>query len=232
MESRPHLALLAAPAVFISAPVSGIVAAAATALAATGALEARHRMLRREDGITAIPFLDAVDLYDVAGAPLKPGRVYARHPKATKADRLIVAKDLHAFIVREQIAEIVQYMRSRLHLSSLKVSVSSSQSGRFFAGGTLKAVPFSARISGKKEEAYAVEWSSHRPVRMAHDGPLIWIDDFPEIKAAAEKARHGRMKVSQSADLTFDIEAQAAKVAKIDSGWLSTFEFVVEAEFA
>jgi hypothetical protein len=66
---------------------------------------------------------------------------------------------------------------------------------------------------------------------MDGEDELVWIDDFPEIKAAAEHARHGKMKVSQSTDLSFDIEASAAKVAKIDSGWLSTFEFIVEAEF-
>jgi hypothetical protein len=89
----------------------------------------------------------------------------------------------------------------------------------------------SARLTGKREEAYAVEWSSHKPVRMGYEEELVWIDDFPEIKAAAEHARHGKLKVSQSTDLSFDIAAEAARAAKIDAGWLSTFEFIVEAEF-
>jgi hypothetical protein len=57
------------------------------------------------------------------------------------------------------------------------------------------------------------------------------MDDFPEIKAAAKSARHGKFVATQTWDMSFGISVNAAKLASISADWLSNFQFIVEAEY-
>jgi hypothetical protein len=116
-------------------------------------------------------------------------------------------------------------------MSSVRITVRSEKSGKVLVGSFLKGVPVLARLGFQSDQSVTLEQKSHRPKRIRSREPYVWIDDFPEIKAAAKSARHGKFVATQSADMSFGLTAPAAKVANISAEWLTTFQFIVEAEY-
>ncbi|MCG4470886.1 hypothetical protein L0P50_18670, partial [Lawsonibacter sp. DFI.6.74] len=48
---------------------------------------------------------------------------YIRHPKASKDRVLIEAEKFHEYIYREQLSEIISYLRSEFRLKYLKIEI-------------------------------------------------------------------------------------------------------------
>jgi hypothetical protein len=232
VRERPYVAAAAAPIALVGAGplVLGSATAAAVAFIAGG--EWRHQR-RSNTGIVIIDPAEAARFRALGGDVLREGPVYARHPKPSKRDLLIPAKRFHQHIVNEQIADLVTYLRSTVHVSVLEIRIRSEKGVTVGSNGILKSIPLTARLTGKASDETAFSQSFNRPSRLT--APLAdgdWLADFPHIVAAAEKARHGFMRLAQTFDFSFDLEIGTAKVAGIKADWLSTYTFEVYAEFA
>ena len=184
------------------------------------------------DAVSVLSPRDAGSFIDGTGARIRKGVIYARHPKDARSHVVVPAATFHLHVIKEQIAEILRYLRSELHMSSVRITVKSEKTGKVLVGSTLKGVPIMARLGMKGDQSITLEQQSRQPKRVRSNEPYVWIDEFPQIKAAAQSARHGAFIATQSWDMSFGLSVQTAKLASISSDWISSFQFIVEAEYS
>ena len=206
-------------------------AAGSLALQSVGRTIVRRTSRDAPDPLTVLRPAEARLFVDATGARIRKGVIYARHPKAAKSNTVVAAPTFHQHVIKEQIAEIIRYLRSELHMSSVRITVRSEKTGKVLVGSTFKGVPILARLGVKADQSITLEQKSHKPKRVRSSEPYVWIDDFPELKAAAKSARHGQFVATQLSDLSFGLSLPAAKFANISADWLSSFQFIVEAEY-
>lgn len=173
----------------------------------------------------------ASNLLDREGTPVTANRIYARHPNIARSNVVIPSEIFHSSMIAEQIADLVGYIRSVVAARRISISVYSE------SGAALKAE--SVVQSGKAGIKGHVGSVRHHSVDLKYDHPIIvpvstslfWLRSFPEIEAAFNGARSGRIERNVSVDTTFGLSASLAKVAGIDMSWLGKQRFEIEAEF-
>jgi len=196
------------------------------------AAEKLVNMLCKSKGseIENIPLSKSVILKDVDGHVLEKGSVYAGHPLNGS---LMKASALHSFILKEQRAQIIRYFRSAVALKSLTIEIISQNSGEFYMGGGWKAINGKAEKEEKVEQRhwFAVSYSDPQKESEGEARDLFWMPYFDELVAATQDSRGGSIETTTSLNTAFGISAEAAKIANINSNWISQQSFLVKAEY-
>ena len=235
-KERPYLAALAAPIAVVAAPfIATSVASVGLATAGAAVTAGAGEMIFGPSAplpVTTYSVADAEGMIDAHGESLARGVTYMRHPRQSENAVIINSTRFHDYIISEKVAEIIHYMRSETRLKSIDIFIRSSDSKYAVVGGRLKVVPVKVEAGVKQHHARHMNATYGDPSRIAHKREYIWMDDFPEVVAATNKARRGTMSFSQSTDMSFGLSGNAAKIAQFEAGWLSTFVMEVEAAFA
>lgn len=219
----------AAGAALIAAPIipAGIGAVAVGAGLVSG-VQNGIAWLRRTDSIQKIELSTAISLHDGQNKPLQVDQVYAVHPDETRPNLVIVASEFHNVIVGEQIADLVNFIRSSVRANSIKIDVESERQGSA-SGGFLSRFSFKAEASSRKHHSVDLEYDD--PSIVPSSAKLFWLHLFPEVIAAFQGAQRGSVRRSVSIDTTFGVSAALAKHAGIDTSWLGRQRFEVAAKF-
>ena len=183
--------------------------------------------LRGTDTIAKIEVSKASGLRDAQGLPVQAHQIYAIHPDDARANLVVVASEFHDLIVREQIADLVAFIRSAVRALSIKISVESEKKGS--ASGLFSR--FSLKADGGVVKHHSVELEYEEPEVVNIVDQPFWLCQFPEIVAAFKGAQRGTMKRNLSVDTTFGFTSSLAEQAGIDLIWLGKQRFVVEVKF-
>lgn len=236
VKRRPAAALVAAP--FVVGGAAATAAATTIAIAAIGvnelvvrANDRRYLDGRADKNVETLRLLSTTDLTDIRGKTLQSGASYIRHPVRTRREELINARSFHKVILEEQLAEIVEFIRSRLNATSIVISAVSEKTGAFVAGGSINSLSIGARLGLTNKQHYALKFDTRTPIRVVPRRSLVWINDFPVLQASLAEARDGRCIIEETADLEFDLNAEAAGSLGIDARWVSKFSLSIEVEF-
>jgi hypothetical protein len=139
-------------------------AAGSQALRSVGRAITRRKNQTDPDAVSVLRPAQARGFVDATGVRIRKGVIYARHPKLAKHDTVILASAFHQHVVKEQIAEIVRYLRSELHMSSVRIIVRSEKTGKILVGSTLKGVPVLAKLGMQADQSITLEQKSHKPI--------------------------------------------------------------------
>ncbi|WP_242416493.1 hypothetical protein [Sphingomonas panni] len=222
---NPGKSLLAAPVMLAGPAIVGVAGLVTAATALGGYAKSWWDGV---DEVDVLPPEGRADLEEMAGQKLKLNVPYA----VVRALDLVVEADrLQSVMVRRELAELLTYLRGELHLTSFKAYVRQANGGKVFVGGMLRGESEIAGFAGSSRET-ALAWSTETPSVPEGSARSVFVDQYPDVVAAARAARNGSFEASQLRSFDFGISAKAAKQAGIDAAWLSQYEIRIEASYA
>lgn len=159
----------------------------------------------------------------------KPGSFYIAHPK--QKNLLIPTSSFHGSIAKEQMSDIVAFLRSKLPVTRIEVVMEDLKRG----GLNGRAPQSGVDDAGLNFEHLRVlrllaEYNEPKRVPLGQL-PLLWIDQFKIIQESVKGANAGIMVFEDSADLSFGLNAKFAKTIGIEANWLSKKQVTVNVKF-
>ena len=172
---------------------------------------------------------------DPRGYELTPNVYYIRHPLSARTNWLVPAPDFHGFIVREQVAEIVSYIRANTRAKVIDFQIRSGSNFDLIAGGKHPEIPI--KLEGKAEFKKHSEYH----IRIEADAPLkpsekrkqfYWIESLPDVVAAVDKFSGGKFSITVESDVSFGMAAKVAEYLSINSNFLTKQAWKLDVECA
>ncbi len=157
---------------------------------------------------------------------------YIRHPKKIKTDILIPASEFHSYIMREQLADIVSYIRANLRVTALDIEITRKNGASVSTKGVFDGIQLEGKATLNKSRANKVTIQCDQPLKVSEKRQnYIWMDEFPHIVAMLDEADEGTFTVSESYDLSFGLGLDLAEQIGVDLEWNDnfTFNFMVKA---
>jgi hypothetical protein len=165
------------------------------------------------------------------GANLLDDVYYIRHPKKSRTDCLIPADQFHSYIVREQIADIISYIRANVQVKRLRVSIDSGVGASVNAKGVFDGLPLEGSVSVKQSSAHEVIIECATPLRASEKRrDFIWLDDFASTVAAIDEVTGGSIEINEDYDLSFGLNAKLAAMISVACSGKMNYRYHVSCE--
>lgn len=154
---------------------------------------------------------------------VQKNQYYIRHPKKARERWLIEAEKFHEFIYREQLSDIISFLRANIPLKHLLVS---SQDGIDFSA--FANVPIEdLQVEGKAQ----IKLSSKKELII--DCPeglkisekrkeFIWINDFQELMSVVDGFVGGEFSHTIEINNSFNMTVKEAKLFGVGESWLKS----------
>ncbi|MGR5324843.1 hypothetical protein [Vibrio sp. PNB22_1_1] len=158
---------------------------------------------------------------------------YIRHPKETRTNYLIPANKFHSYIMREQIGDLISYIRANLRVKELDLTIKSNKSGSIGLKGIIESVPMEGSTQLSTTDEYTVKIKCLAPLKASErKTEYLWIKEFPHIIELVDNASNGLFSLSESFDLSFGLDISAAEAigANINYHGQNQFNFTVIAD--
>lgn len=153
---------------------------------------------------------------------------YIRHPKEVKTRCLIEAEKFHEFIYREQIAEIVSFLRSNFMVKHLTISVEDGLDFNAFTRVPIEGMQFEGNVSIKKSNSKELVIDCPQGLRLSEKRTdYIWINDFQDLIAVADNFSGGEFKHVIKIDNAFGLGIEEAKTIGVGLSWLQKSKFEI-----
>jgi hypothetical protein len=158
---------------------------------------------------------------------------YIRHPKKVRTDCLIPAERFHAYIVREQIADIVSYIRANAPVKRLRVCIESGVGASAHLKGIVEGVPLEGSASVKESRGHEVIIECPAPLKASEKRrDYVWMEDFSSTTAAVDNLTGGAAQINERYDLSFGLEAKVAELIEVSADWMRSYQYHVSCELA
>jgi hypothetical protein len=155
------------------------------------------------------------------------GAFYVQHPK--KPALLIPSAEFHKSIIVDQMHEIIQFLRSELLVTRIKIEAARSK--RLNGGAQVEKAGLDARASFADTRTLVVSCTYNNPVLVSLEKPLLWMDRFKVIRSSVRNATGGSSVFVEAQDMSFGLNVNLAKYVGIEANWLSEFSFTVEVDY-
>jgi len=153
---------------------------------------------------------------------------YIEHPR--KEGILFPASRFHAEIEKEQVHEIVKFLRANLLLKRYKIVRVDEERGSVSAKSRdiKSAVDFQAAYNNKATTL--IEWTYPDPEVIPLTERLVWMNKFEIIRASVGGCKAKSGVCLEDLDLSFGIRGSVAKQVGFSEMWLKKKTLVVEIE--
>jgi hypothetical protein len=150
---------------------------------------------------------------------------YVEHPYHPLT--LIPSSIANDVFVKEQIDEITSFLRSKLLVTSLKIEVRGSKSGRVGADTS------DAGLHAGYQQGffYSSENVYRNPAIVQPERPLVWMSQFKNIQSSVNESVGGYGVFVEKKDFSFGLTAEYAKKVGIGIDWVMEKTFRVEVEY-
>jgi len=157
-------------------------------------------------------------------------KYYVRHPKKIKTDYLIPADKFHQYIIREQISDMIDYMRSNLRIKELEINILRQDKGKVGLKGILEGLSLSGETTLDIKTGYTAKIKCTRPLKASEKKQTYtWIDEFPHLISIVDDAVDGEFSLNEKFDFSFGLSAKVADAYGMNLDWNTShaFEFKV-----
>ncbi len=220
--------VLAAGAVAIAAPIE-IAAAAAGSVALAGS--AINAWQSRANPVTIIDDPEELKKFmHHQGDELVSGAFYVDHPK--RAMHLIPPSAFHETIAKEQMHEIVTFLRSVLPVTHVEVVMEDKKQAG--AGGKARHKgldDLEATFEHRRWLRVVGDYRNPVIIPLAPERPLIWRDKFNIIYDGVKGATGGSLTFNESVDMSLGFTLELANLVGVEANWLSMKSLTVNVEF-
>lgn len=173
---------------------------------------------------------------------------YIRHPKKSRERYLIESENFQDFIFREQMSEIISFVRSAINVKRIYVSICSndSVSGEVFykfdpediksinsaskQGGS--EIRVEGSVNAKKKSDYELEIICPQGLKVSERRKdYAWINDFPQLMEALDAYKgSGSFTYKQVIDNSFNLKSKVVKMLGISAGKMKKHSLQIEFE--
>lgn len=151
---------------------------------------------------------------------------YIRHPKKIKTNILIPALSFHKYIIREQIADIISYVRANLNIKEMEINISNNNIGKIKLEGVIDEIPLAGNAKFESNNSYTVTIKCPRPLKASEkETNYTWIDDFKQLKASIDEVYSGTFEIRETFDLSFGLSIKEANVIEASAEWNTNHSF-------
>jgi len=151
---------------------------------------------------------------------------YVRHPKKARTDYLIPADKFHQFIIREQLADMISYIRANVRVKELEIKISRDNSGEFGLNGVIEGIPLEGETTIRFINNYSIIIKCPRPLRASEKKTTyIWINEFPHLTAIIDDVDSGIFEINETYDLSFGLSIDVAEIIGVNAAWNTTHTF-------
>ncbi len=165
------------------------------------------------------------------GNELSENVYYVRHPKKLKTDILIPSSDFHHYIIREQLSEIISYLRANLSIKSINLSLKKSQGGKVGLSGIVDGLLLNAEAKMALEEDFSVSIDCPRSLKPSEKEKVFcWIDELSQFTAAVDDFAMGSCSITERFDFSFGLSLDVAKQVGLDLSLHKKHELIIEFE--
>jgi len=165
------------------------------------------------------------------GARLLDDVYYIRHPKKARTDCLIPADQFHSFVVREQIADIISYVRANARVKRLRVSIDSGVGASINTKGIVEGIPLEGSASINESRMHEVIIECDAPLKASEKRrDFIWMDDFASTVAAVDDLTGGTLEINEHYDLSFGLDAKVAEMISVAASWMRNYRYHVSCQ--
>jgi len=143
---------------------------------------------------------------------------YIRHPKKIKTDILIPANKFHQFIVREQMADMISYIRANVRVKRLEIQLFKGASIGVNLKGIIEGIPLEGEAKATCNSEFSAIIDCQKPLKASEKKKqYTWIDVFPHLQSVVDDASDNRFEIKESYDLSFGLDIKAGKAIGINT---------------
>lgn len=154
---------------------------------------------------------------------------YIRHPKKIKTDVLIPAERFHQYIIREQISDIISYIRANVRVKKLEISFEKGIVSGVGVQGIVDGISFEGSVNASCSSEYSVLIDCNRPLKASEKKKeYIWIDEFQHLQAVIDETFDSRFEINEAFDLSFGLDVKAAKLVGMNAALSAQYSFKID----
>lgn len=153
---------------------------------------------------------------------------YIRHPKKSRERMLIEADKFHEYIYREQLSEIISFLRSELNIKHLKIEIIEGNSFSSYINVPIEEIPVEGKASINLHNSKIIEIKCEEGLKRSEKRTeYIWLQDFQELLSVVDNFEKGTFKNIITIDNSFGITGKIASLAGIGTAWIKKSKFEI-----
>lgn len=163
---------------------------------------------------------------DPTEQPLREGVYYVRNPREAYTRELVVASEFHRYVLRQQAAEMIDFIRSNVQATRIEFQLERSGGAQVDLSATLVTeagpIKVGAGASAHAGSQHRVVIECERPLKASEKRTEYgWIRDFPQLLSAVDAASgRGTLSVSEGFDYSFGLSGKVADLVGMSASWL------------
>lgn len=153
---------------------------------------------------------------------------YVRHPKKLKSNILIPANRFHEYVVREQLSDMVSFVRANVNVKRLEVKIFKGSNVGVNICGVIKEIPLEGGAKLSLGSSYSILIECDRPLKASEKKTVYtWLEDFPHLVSTLDEAENGSFQVNETFDLSFGVSVKAARAIGANVDWNTNHSFLL-----
>ena len=177
---------------------------------------------------------DEIDRFSEAyGDNFIKDKYYIRHPKANKTSVLIPIEKFQKYIIREQLADMVSYIRANVRVKKLKIEIKKGASSSIKMNGLVEGMPLEGEARAYLNTEYSIIIDCARPLKASEKKTeYTWINEFTHLQAVIDETFDSRFEINESYDIGFGFGVKQARAVGLDFSGDMNHHFKIEVESA
>lgn len=158
---------------------------------------------------------------------------YIRHPKDVRTNILIPSTRFHDYIIREQLSDIISYIRANLKVKKLKIQLLTKRNAELGMNTVIRDIPVEGNASVSLSSNTTIIINCATPLKPSEKRTqYIWIEEFQHLKAMIDDAENGKFTIKEDFDLSFGANVRASKVLGFNMDFAGNRTFKIDIEAA
>ncbi len=156
---------------------------------------------------------------------------YVRHPKAVKDRELIEAQYFQEYILREQISDIVYFLRANIQIKDLYIKSLSQTSFNFGDKVSMEHMTVEGNVNIDKFTEYELKINSKSRLKISEKRTdYTWINNFSTLKTAIDNFEGGKFEEKLIIDNSFGFSLKEANRTGMNTNLMGRKEFIIKFE--
>ena len=156
---------------------------------------------------------------------------YIRHPKAVKDRELIESQYFQEYILREQISDIVSFLRANIQIKELYIKSLNQTSFNFGVNVPIEQMTVEGNVNIDKFTEYELKITSKSKLKISEKRTnYTWINDFSTLKTAIDNFDGGKFEERLIIDNSFVFSLKEANRIGMNTNLMGRKEFIINFE--
>lgn len=156
---------------------------------------------------------------------------YVRHPKAIKDRELIEAQNFQEYILREQISDIVSFLRANIQIKNLYIKSLNHLNFNLGVNVPIEDMQVEGNVEIKTYNEYELKITSKTRLKISEKRKnYTWIDDFSTLKVALDNFEGGLFEEKIIIDNSFGMNLKEASIIGMNTKLMEKKEFIIKFE--